>query len=714
MSGMLRNFSHGLWDQYPIGTRLDSAFLSRRQNQVWSAISNAVMLFWSLFYNLGRIWPVLAKPLLVTNVNTELRKHIPPGSRAAKIMYIAVAYPLGYTLVAMALLLIIPTFIAVIVVLPIFAVLVLGLWAICVVALFLLWLTLYRYPVFELIYPRLRRRILLNNSHVYSGLPRDAPSIRILRLKPGTKSEKIQCELIEGPLSELQFEALSYVWGVTMVPYTISVNERSFYVTYNLYSALQELRYPDRERQLWIDAVCINQNDNTEKSSQVQMMRDIYAKASKVVVWLGKSTRATSHAFEFIRQFGIADDDTTDVLWNDLIIRPNWKKIRAEYVRICYCEWWSRAWIIQEVVVGQHVVMQRGSHQVEWAAVHKLFTYRPFGNDEFGDHEAPWFVKNVEDLRKAVGSAEGPGMTLGDLVCRFRFQSATFGSDKVYALLGLLRPDDPSLMTPDYSKTPDDVFLQFTESYLLHNGNLDILSLAPGAELQSVSWCRDWRLNHDGSFNVCGLSSLQPPRLFSSSESHRPVFEVDSERRILSLQGYRADVVARTGDFHSSSSTMGVDWDLVFRSWERVAGENLSNADTSASRMSFNRTVTADCWQTEPLDWRKRIVPRQRRRRNEEDAYRLAIEDACSNRRFFVTTKGRFGLGPWNMQKGDVVGILLGGKTPFVLRGCGSKSLSRHNSMGYHRLIGEAFVEGLMYRTGSLEADNNMGRFHLL
>ncbi|KAF2106705.1 heterokaryon incompatibility, partial [Lophiotrema nucula] len=50
------------------------------------------------------------------------------------------------------------------------------------------------------------------------------------------------------------------------------------------------MRYSDRDQLLWIDAMCINQHDNTEKGTQVQMMRDIYMKASRVVVWLGKAT----------------------------------------------------------------------------------------------------------------------------------------------------------------------------------------------------------------------------------------------------------------------------------------------------------------------------------------------------------------------------------------------------------------------------------------
>ena len=353
--------------------------------------------------------------------------------------------------------------------------------------------------------------------------------------------------------------------------------------------------------------------------------------------------------------------------------------------------------------------MQRGSHQVEWEAVHKLFTYSPFGNDEFGVFEPPLFAKNIQFLRTERDDVEGSSTTLGDLVSQFRFQSATFGSDKIYALLGLLKAENPSLIVPDYNKPPDEVFLQFTRSYLHHNKDLDILSLAAGTELQSASWCRDWSLNHDGSFETFGLLTLEPRKPFAASGTHRPVFEADLERRILSHKGYKADTVARIGTFQQRMGPQGVDWDLAFRSWELVAGDYLDDEATSYSRQSFSRTVTADCWQTEPLDWRERFKPRRMFQRNDEDKdYKRAVEDPCINRRFFVTQNGRFGLGPWNMKKGDIVSILLGGKTPFILRRCGNRAATNNGTQllkPCHKLIGEAFVDGLMYYDGSMEDD---------
>ena len=59
-------------------------------------------------------------------------------------------------------------------------------------------------------------------------------------------------------------------------------------ITYSLYSGLKRFRYPEKDRILWADAICINQSDNKEKGIQVNMMGDIYDRATAVLVWLGE------------------------------------------------------------------------------------------------------------------------------------------------------------------------------------------------------------------------------------------------------------------------------------------------------------------------------------------------------------------------------------------------------------------------------------------
>lgn len=117
--------------------------------------------------------------------------------------------------------------------------------------------------------------------------------IRLLRLIPHNDNKSpIECTLFlytlnsENRRSHL-YEALSYTWGSPELTHSISVDGDFFPVAANLYRALERLRDAVLERILWIDAICINQADDAEKSQQVQAMSMVYAYASRVIVWLG-------------------------------------------------------------------------------------------------------------------------------------------------------------------------------------------------------------------------------------------------------------------------------------------------------------------------------------------------------------------------------------------------------------------------------------------
>ncbi len=135
--------------------------------------------------------------------------------------------------------------------------------------------------------------VLLNNSMsshsaFYSSLPVDSKSIRILTILPdGDEITKLRCELkivqlldsFGLPSIETPFDALSYTWGEPNFSSTIICNGAEIKVTAALFEALRHLRKSEDEMTIWIDAICINQNDKTEKSMQVQLMKHIYTNA---------------------------------------------------------------------------------------------------------------------------------------------------------------------------------------------------------------------------------------------------------------------------------------------------------------------------------------------------------------------------------------------------------------------------------------------------
>jgi hypothetical protein len=135
-------------------------------------------------------------------------------------------------------------------------------------------------------------------------------SIRLLQLLPREEnSTNLRCKLFEYHLRREEnpfhpYEALSYVWGSENKPRSILVDDQSLNITDNLYVLLSRLQYHSCPRIIWVDAVCINQADNNEKSHQIPLMAEIYAKASRVIVWLGEAENDGDRALEAIRLAG--------------------------------------------------------------------------------------------------------------------------------------------------------------------------------------------------------------------------------------------------------------------------------------------------------------------------------------------------------------------------------------------------------------------------
>src|SRR5436305_12894620 len=95
----------------------------------------------------------------------------------------------------------------------------------------------------------------------------------------------------EGDISNQSpiFEAVSYCWGNRCDQTNIICNGELLPIPKNLAGALRGLRYPDKKRILWADAICINQSDAIEKEHQVRLMRTIFSLAQDTLIWLGEA-----------------------------------------------------------------------------------------------------------------------------------------------------------------------------------------------------------------------------------------------------------------------------------------------------------------------------------------------------------------------------------------------------------------------------------------
>ncbi|KAI8948589.1 heterokaryon incompatibility protein-domain-containing protein [Xylaria longipes] len=122
----------------------------------------------------------------------------------------------------------------------------------------------------------------------YEPLDPARNEIRLLVLLPGKAVDDLICTLRKVSLDSFSdFDALSYVWGDVSTKLPIKVNGEAFLITANLETALRALRKPRKRRSIWVDALCINQEDVDEKNIQVPQMGRLYSTARSVVAWLG-------------------------------------------------------------------------------------------------------------------------------------------------------------------------------------------------------------------------------------------------------------------------------------------------------------------------------------------------------------------------------------------------------------------------------------------
>lgn len=158
-----------------------------------------------------------------------------------------------------------------------------------------------------------------------------------------------------------EFNALSYVWGNPNDKTNIVINSKPVAVTCNLESALRHLRDWHIEETkgfpIWVDAVCINQDDTYEQSEQVGIMGNIYRRASRVFSWLGEGNKDTDWAIPLIRRGFSAEDKYEPIVYmhaSALKVPSQRRRIHViVFVDLCNREYWYRFWILQEIVLAR-------------------------------------------------------------------------------------------------------------------------------------------------------------------------------------------------------------------------------------------------------------------------------------------------------------------------------------------------------------------------
>ncbi|TGO07383.1 hypothetical protein BTUL_0284g00020 [Botrytis tulipae] len=281
------------------------------------------------------------------------------------------------------------------------------------------------------------------DSYQYQSINLGRPSIRLLQLYKGDWSDKIQGHFIsawfDDPDSIVPYSALSYAWGCIDKVEEVIVDSARIKVTFNLHTALQHLRSEEEDQIFWIDALCINQENVHEKIHQIRQMGDIYKKAEKVVVWLGRGTEETDLVMDAMNRLRKVSLGWNSAEWK---VKANgWVDENTEHLTnfrkqmksILERPWFRRIWILQEVANARRATTVHCGNRSITATIFSQFpaliALTPAAH-----------CQSVLDIMSGISRKESwwaQGQKLHTLLVKFRESEATDDRDKIYALLGI-------------------------------------------------------------------------------------------------------------------------------------------------------------------------------------------------------------------------------------------------------------------------------------
>jgi hypothetical protein len=385
---------------------------------------------------------------------------------------------------------------------------------------------------------------------IYKSLPLSSTieEIRTATIEPGRDDEPITLTLGKSDLLHAKYSALSYMWEYrtpSFLPLKLWEKSKTdiqckgvlqevthkvtHKVTPNLYAALRQLRHPKHPKVLWIDAICINQEDKNEKTGQLKLMGRIYTRAETTVVWLGEETYTSSLGFKAIgilsaiMLHGLNSKHKSE---GGAMQKPNgffrsqvfyWRLILyvAAFVWLLRNPYFARVWIIQEIALSHDLVIQLGPQCVSMKQFESAAA--TLSTIDLGAKNSRTLCNilairslvrrlpkaSPEDLplrfRGVLGERQDLERGIFSVMSLFRGSHATQKIDKIFGLLGLCRELENAQtlgIEENYGLNPRDAYIRAAVSILKAKRDLSLftaLRLQPnGGSITTLpSWVPD-------------------------------------------------------------------------------------------------------------------------------------------------------------------------------------------------------------------------------
>ncbi|CAK1365398.1 unnamed protein product [Cercospora beticola] len=489
-------------------------------------------------------------------------------------------------------------------------------------------------------------------------------------------------------------------------------------------TVLCKMRHASKTRTVWIDAICINQQDDSEKGGQVAMMGKIYQKGFSNFIWLGEvpNARRTEDAMRNVLS-NIARSTKDPSAFRALMAGEHgaaihdgktlksaidWSAIQELYEQ----PWFQRLWVAQEAALAPESVCHFGDSKLPLNDVLDVAAWLIYNRsclppemlEKVGLYaaRAMWYILDKQ------------GAPETDLFAAFimaqNFQ-AREPKDHVYALRSLYRDRQPKLrlgdglLHPKYDKavTKYEVFRNATRASIEDSQRLDILQFVDPSETPR-KW-PSWILHFDVRTNLDKDPICQTGSSFAAdadTDRYPPKFVNLSTLEAYGIKFDRVDEVsvsfsrARAWETEEHGALMNQVRQMVQKQRSRLDWrEALGTTLVAGGLRAEDKTNVDDFvafWKYSLRNPKHPPVAAVGQKTSDDYAkasrWFKAYEATMYGRRFFMTGTGYPGIGPVGMERGDLIALLCGGSVPFVLR--------PRRCSGAYELVGVCYVLGIM------------------
>jgi hypothetical protein len=591
-------------------------------------------------------------------------------------------------------------------------------------------------------------------TYIYRPLKKE--QFRLLVLFPGEGSESISGAICQHSLHDkIPYQSLSYTWGSpSQKTYRMWTPEGCLCITESLLAGLQRLRSREGVILLWVDALCINQEDELEKRDQIRLLPKIYQQASCTLALVG-TDQNSNDAIEMLMQIRAKQTRGSDFTnwpknlakppasWGGRSIPPPqdciWRWVTAFFKR----DWFQRAWIVQEAIAAPTVKIVCGKWMFDWNDLY--FALELIEKElEATRHVDRSSWKSFMILaRHREWHARQTRWSLFLLLETFRHVESTLMRDRFFSLLGLAGDGNLSQYDPDYniSTSFENIVCRFARAFITQGYGMQMLHRA-GLGTQPdrfPSWIPDWTSQRPDSIS----ESLGRGIAYAASgKTESQVLVLPGANDVISVRSILVDEIthiSRSFNRPKEPSRLA----QYFREIDSMIDNHLQQKYTKGQRDRLKwRVPVADAQHpkvaiTGEVDLYKsytalRTVLKRVEYRGAKEAqyltedllekpavedregtdpglkesslnYHALVQDSIKGWRFVITKNGHCGIVPRKASVGDSVAIFSGGCVPFLLQKGEDDELQKF------RLVGECYIHDIMHGEATKGKDSAWG-----